>query len=855
MKKRTTRILKISLALVSLFCIFIFVSQTLCINVMGENAMRQLGVFYMSGISEQVASHFGTTIELRLSQVEALASSVPSGRFTSETAMRINLTYNARSAGFEYLAFYADDGSFHMLYGSQLTTDAPESLRRSVQGGKYNVCSGVDAAGTPVVLMGVPANYPLRDGSTSIALVAGLPVSYLGDTLEGNIQNSIMEYSILSDEGSYVLHNNRSIEERNYFERIEKYYETCYGKSPSQYAEELRTALANDRDYTSEVLISGQHWNVYCTSLPNSEWHLLLKISHNTLDETINLLRQRWSFISLGGCGLIICALLLVFVIYYRLTKKQMQELEEARQAAEQAQLSAELSNKAKNEFLSNMSHDIRTPMNGIVGMTSIAIDSLDNPPRVRSCLKRIHVSSRHLLGLVNDMLDMYKIESGKLTLNIEPLSLRDIMQNITTIIQPQVQEKKQHFHIYIHDIYHENICSDRIRLSQILLNILGNAVKFTQEGGTIEIDLYEEPSPKGKGYIRSHLLIKDNGIGMSKEFQEKIFDAFAREDSARVEKAAGAGMGLTITKYIVDAMGGTITVESEQGKGSHFHIIADLENPVHQEKELLLPSRNVLVVDDDETSGSLAVSALKSIGLYAEYAPNIPQALHMAEEHCCGNQRYHILLLDWDIQGQDILQTAQELYSHFGPDLPIVLLTEGEWDELEGEAKKYGIQGFISKPLFRSALYYGLRPFTEEVPPQVQEAEPDIDLKGRRILIAEDNELNWLIAHEILSDFGLETDWAENGQICVDKFEQSPAGWYDAILMDLRMPVMTGYEATAAIRKLDRTDAQAIPIIALSADAFPEDVQKCLDHGMNAHTAKPFDTEKVLSLLKQFIR
>lgn len=854
MEKRTTRFLKISIVLVSLFCIVIFIIQTICVNLMGGDAIRHLGVFYMSGISKQVASHFGTTIELRLSQVEGLVNSVPPGRYTSDTAMKIGLTYNARSSGFEYLAFYTDDGNFHMLYGSKISADVPEVLQRSFQEGKYNVCAGKDETGTPVVLMGVPAVYPLDDGNTSVALVAGLQTSYLNDMLENHTQSNIIEYSIIRNDGSYVLHNN-SIEESNYFDRVKKFYETCNGKKPEQYEEEFRNALNSNKDYTSEVLISGERWNVYLTNLPNSEWHLLLKISYNTLDETVNLLQRRWSCISIGGCSLIICSLLLVFVGYYRLTKRQMYALEEAKKAAEQAMLTAERSNRAKNEFLSNMSHDIRTPMNGIMGMTSIAIGSLDNPSRVRSCLKKINISSRHLLGLINDMLDMSKIESGNLTLNIEPLCIRDIMQNIMIVIQPQIHEKKQNFNIYVHNVYHENVCADRIRLSQILLNTLGNSVKFTQEGGSIRIDLYEEPSPRGEEYIRSHLSIRDNGIGMSREFQDKIFDAFAREDSTRVSKEAGAGMGMTITKYIVDAMGGTTTVKSEQGKGSCFHFILDMEKAMHQEKKLCLPNQNILVIDDDETAGDLAVSTLESIGLQAEYATDIEQASRMIEERRRRNEEYHIILLDWNIQGWNGTEAAEKLSGCLGKEQPIVLLTDGEWDELETGVEKDNISGFISKPLFRSSLYYGLRQFTKtEMPLQKQDEESEIDLSGKRILVAEDNELNWEIANEMFSEFGLQMEWAENGQICVEKFAQSTPQWYDAILMDLRMPVMTGFEAAAAIRKLEREDARTIPIIAASADAFKDDIQKCLDCGMDAHTPKPLDLQNVFSLLKKYL-
>lgn len=856
MEKKTTRFLKANIVLVSLFCVLVFILQTVCTNVMGENTIRQLGVFYMSGMSEQVASHFGTTIELRLSQVESLVNSVPAGRVTDEASMRVELTYNARSAGFEYLAFYMDDGSFQMIYGSQVTADVPEALRRSVQGGKDNVCAGKDRSGVPVVLLGVPANYPMDDGTASAALVAGLPTSYLKDTLDTNTQNDRMEYSIIRDDGSYVLHNS-AIEQTNYFDRIEQLYEPCNGKEPAKYAEELRGALLADENYTSEVMISGERWNLYCTNLPNSEWHLIFKISHNTLEETVNLLQKKWSLASFCGGALIIGAILFVFVGYYRLSKQHMRELAQAKRAAEQAQMSAERSSRAKSEFLSNMSHDIRTPMNGIMGMTSVAINSLDDPPRVRSCLKRIHVSSRHLLGLINDMLDMSKIENGELTLHIEPLSLREIAQNLSAIIQSQIQEKNQHFHLYIHEIYHENVCSDRVRLNQIFLNIVGNAVKFTPEGGVIEVDLYEEPSPKGDDYIRSHLHVKDNGIGMSKEFQGKIFEAFAREDNARVDKAAGAGMGMTITKHIVDAMGGAITVESERGKGSHFHVVIDMEKTMHQEKDMRLPERNVLVIDEDVRTGELAVAALDSIGLRADSAANMEQAFRMLEERRKENAAYQIVLLDREMGGQDGFQIAHELTLRFGPELSVILLTDGEWDELEDRADGTDVRGFIPKPLFRSGLYYGLRPFME---PRITQQEPEKESEagtgslGRRILLAEDNELNWEIANELLCEMGMEVDWAENGQICVEKFEASAVGWYDAILMDLRMPVMTGVEAAIAIRKLEREDARTIPIIAVSADAFAEDIQKCLDSGMNAHSAKPFNLQEVLSLLEQYM-
>ncbi len=773
--------------------------------------------------------------------------------------MRIGLTYNARSIGFEYLAFYTDDGSFHMLYGSQVTADVPEALHSSVQGGKYNVSAGKDAKGTPVVLIGVPAHYAMSDGSASVALVAGLPVSYLGDILESNIQSDLIEYSIIRGDGSYVLRNG-SIEEQNYFDLVERLYQPYNGKTPAQYASELRTALTNGENYTSEIMISDEHWNIYCTRLPNSEWNLLFKISHSTREETVNLLRNKWTYISIGGCCLIICALLLAFFLifwrYYHLTKKQMQALDEARRIAEEAMLSAERSNKAKNEFLSNMSHDIRTPMNGIMGMTSVAIANLDNTPHVRSCLKKINVSSQHLLGLINDMLDMSKIEKGHLSLNTEPVSLREAIYNVMTIIQPQVHEKRQHLDIYTQDIICENVLSDTVRLTQVLLNLLSNAVKFTPTEGHIEVTLREEPSPKGEHYIRTHLYVRDDGAGINPEFQNDMFQAFVREDRARVQKTAGAGLGLTITKHIVDAMHGAIKVKSALGQGSEFHVILDLEKTHINELELLLPMRDILIAIHNERVIDAAAEMLESIGLRVDKATDGPQAVEMAKRRHSQGNSYHLILLDWKLPENTCIPTSQELH-RLDSATPLLLLFDGDWGEVETEARLAGITGCIPKPLFRSALYYGLRKYAETESPQQAQSEREewMDFTHRRVLMAEDNELNWEIASELLMDLNLQLEWAQDGQICVEKFQGSPPYWYDAILMDLRMPVMTGYEAASTIRNLEREDAKDIPIIAISADAFYDDIQRCLDCGMDAHAPKPIDIREVAHLLDQFIR
>ena len=539
-----------------------------------------------------------------------------------------------------------------------------------------------------------------------------------------------------------------------------------------------------------------------------------------------------------------------MFAAYSRLLTQQMEALETARQEAIHA-------NRAKSEFLSNMSHDIRTPMNAIVGMTAIATANIDDMQQVQNCLRKISLSGRHLLGLINDVLDMSKIESGKLTLSMEQVSLREVMDGIVGIVQPQVRARRQQFDVFIHDITAENVCCDSVRLNQVLLNILGNAVKFTPEGGEIHVAMYEEPSEKGGNFIRIHFHITDTGIGMAPEFKEHIFESFVREDRMRVHKTEGSGLGMAITKYIVDAMGGIIEVDSEPGQGTEFRVILDLEKAEVPETDMVLPPWRMLVVDDDRQLCESTAAALQSIGVQADWTLDAEGAIRKVAEQRERRDDYRIILLDWKLPGMDGITAAREIRRLYGHDFPILLISAYDWSEIEEEARAAGITGFIGKPLFKSTLFYGLKPYIiPSAPEEREEQEADAQmLTGRRVLLAEDNELNWEIAEELLTEEGLELDWAENGQICVEKFQAARPGYYDGILMDLRMPVMTGYEATRAIRALDRPDAKTIPIIAMTADAFAEDVKKCLDAGMNAHVSKPIDVREVCRQLLKFMQ
>lgn len=845
MFKKTKNFLMMSFTGLIILCIIIFLWISASMSGKSEDAINKIGKIYMSEMSTQLQQKFDAITALQISRVEGLIQRTPPQECVYGDEMVEELSLSASVRGFLYLGLYTNEGEDEVIYGDSIEVIDTEEFKEAIERKDRRVASALTASGEKVLLLVVDAAYPMKEGKTSTVMVAGLSMDYLEKALVLEEENSMVYSHIIRKDGNFVVRTGEGYRD-NYFTRMEEVISGTDNEKSTEYVEELKACMQKNENYSALVMVDGVYQHLYCAPLLESEWYLISVMPHGVLDNSIVHLSDQRQYTMLTACGIILAAVIAIFILYYHMTQQQLRELDRAEKEASRA-------NRAKSEFLSSMSHDIRTPMNGIVGMTAIAAANLNDSARVQDCLKKISLSSRHLLGLINDILDMSKIESGKLSLNIDVLSLKDIMENIVNIVQPQIREKNQHFDIFIQDIVNEEVYCDSVRLNQVLINLLSNAIKFTPAEGKIHVYLSQEESPKGENYVRCHFRVKDNGIGMSKEFQSKIFESFSREDS-KVQTIEGTGLGMAITKFIVDMMEGTIEVESEPGAGSEFHITVDLEKAAVRIEDMVLPPWKLLVVDNNEDLCLGAVSALKDIGVMSEWALSGKDALQMIEENHKKHSDYEIILLDWKMPDMNGLETTKEIRKIVGDDLPILIISAYDWSDIEDEARAAGAHGFISKPLFKSNLYLGLSRYVEgHEDAAVQMEETSDDFKGFRILLAEDNELNWEIAEDILTEAGFELEWAENGQICVEKFKESEENHFDAVLMDIRMPIMNGYDAAKAIRVLERSDAK-LPIIAMTADAFSEDIQRCLECGMNAHVAKPIDVKKLMKLLREYL-
>ncbi len=672
---------------------------------------------------------------------------------------------------------------------------------------------------------------PETGGLRDAVLLRVLPISELEQKWvfpQEEYENA--ELSMIDADGNYII-KDHSFKNSSFFE-----FYRSYNVTDSAASQELFRRITSSSGSFSMLNSKGEECILAHTPVSAAKgWTLLSFLPMSDLK--VNT--ENWLLIGFISAGLLILFVFDLAVILY-FNKKLQNAAKEAASAS-----------KAKTDFLSAMSHDIRTPMNAIIGLTTIAEKNLNDTESVKENLRKITLASNHLLTLINDILDISKVESGKLSLSPQTFTIVDTVENLVNLSQPMIKEKNIDFDFRISRIEKEFLYADQLRLNQVYINLLSNAIKYTEPGGKVSVDMREEESDK-PGFVRLTYIVADSGIGMSPEYMEHLYQPFSRQTDSRVNSIQGTGLGLAITKQMVDLMGGTIDCQSEQGKGTTFTVILDLPAAERQRDDLMLDPIDVLIVDDDEILLETAADTLESLGTKAECADSAEEAVDMIKQRHEAGRDYNVVILDWKMPGIDGIETIRRIRAEVGSGVPILLISAYDSSEIEDAANEAGANGFVSKPLFRSTLYDKIN---EVLGTAVQSAETESDysdISGMNVLVAEDNEVNWEIISALLGMFGVTSERAENGRVCVDKIKNAKDGDYDLVFMDVHMPEMNGLDATRNIRALDDPWASSIPIIAMTADAFSENVAECIDAGMNGHIAKPIDIKLVIKEIRK---
>ena len=673
--------------------------------------------------------------------------------------------------------------------------------------------------------------YPESDSCKKAVLLRVVPVSALEQKWvfpQPELLNA--ELAMIDGDGNYIIKGN-SFKNSGFFEFYKSYNPTA----PDS-ANLLFDKITSSTDSVSMINSHGEECILAFTPISASAgWTMLGLVPARDL----SVEKGNWALFVVVSVGLLVLFLSDLFYMLYLNKRLQIT----ARKA--------EAANKAKTDFLSTMSHDIRTPMNAIIGLTAIAEKNLGDVESTRESLRKISLASNHLLTLINDILDISKVESGNLRLSPLTFSIVETVENLVNISQPMIKEKNIEFCFHINQMEKEYLYTDQLRLNQIYINILSNAIKYTEPGGSVKVKLCEEMSDT-PGSVRLIYVVADTGIGMSPEFMENMYKPFSRQVDSRVNSIQGTGLGLAITKQMVELLQGTIECQSEQGKGTTFTVILDIPVADRQREDMQLEAIDVLIVDDDDVMLQTTTDTLKSLGASVEQAGSGLEALGMIEHRHYSGKDYNVIIVDWKMPEIDGFETIRRIRSEIDANVPILMISAYDWSDIEEKAKEAGANGFVTKPLFRSRLYDKINDLIGKESSSIEPEDDYSDLKGLHILVAEDMDINWEIISAMLSMFGITTERAANGRICVEMMSGATEGKYTLIFMDVQMPEMNGLDATRAIRKLENPWAASIPIVAMTADAFSENITECLDAGMNGHIAKPIDVKMVIKEIRR---
>ena len=792
-------------------------------------AMGNVTTNYLLG-EQQICNGWATYINANDMSIGEAIEFVRKSIFTPDITAHILLTGNNDLTGLstsgrngqkeDYPVSYNNVGIFKDGFATQLKED-----------GKLNVTRAYTNPVNAIQSISFCCPVTLRDEQTgqpqSAVLLRVVPVSFFESRwVFPTEEYDNAEISLIDTSGDYIVRGN-SFKNMNFYE----FYQ-AYNRSAPTELESMKNRLEGTPGNFEMTNASGErclaaHARVNSTD----DWIIVTMIPASGLGRSF----MNWTIVAIITVGLLLLlAFNLLIMMYFNRKLKAAVD-------------SADKANRAKTDFLSSMSHDIRTPMNAIVGLSLLTEKNADDPTIVRENLQKMNRASNHLLTLINDILDISKVESGKLNMSPVTFSIVECAENLVTISQPMVKEKNIDFRFHIDRVSHEYLYADQLRINQIFINLLSNAIKYTEPGGQVCVDMKEEPGQTDKS-VQLVYKVSDNGIGMTPEFMAKMYEPFSRQTDSRVNAISGTGLGLAITKQMIDLMNGTIDCQSEAGKGTTFTVKLEITIADRQMEEMKLPPIRVLIADDDEVLLETAKDTLSSIGVKADIARSGAEAIQMISD----SADYQVVILDWKMPDMDGIEVARRLRKEAHNDIPVILISAYDYSDIESAAKEAGISGYICKPLFCSTLYNKIN---EVLGNKSAPVNPDSDLEdftGMRILVAEDNDINWEIISNILEMHGIETERAENGQLVLDRINDKEKAGFDLIFMDIQMPVMNGLNATKAIRSLDDPEIANIPIIAMTADAFSENVSECLAAGMNGHISKPIDIKLVMKEIRK---
>ena len=813
----------------------------------------------MNELSRHDEKNIRSSLEYRFREIEGLANVVRLLEYDNIEDVLEYLDIKVETLNGLDAVLVADDGTkLNSLF--EVTEDKELLDYANSQEDRFLTTKNIEDPETGetknVLLLGIRIEPFTVEDKNFVYAACYYDTNSLRDDLRMKSFNNTGYSSVIDFDGNYIVSEKQDTdiyERDNFFNIIEK--ADIHGDLT---IDQIREKMKNNESFNIEYYFENEERLMTFTPMNgNIDWYFVMVVPRAVLEVQSNSFFQIILILTLGI--LFTMTILLLVVLRNKSQKKLINVEMKHRDELQEALMLAEQANIAKTTFLNNMSHDIRTPMNAIIGFTNLAITHIDSPERIKDYLEKINQSSNHLLSLINDVLDMSRIESGKVSIEEKEENMADILHGIRNIIQADIHAKQLEFFINTVNVVDEDIYCDKLRLNQVLLNLLSNALKFTPPGGTISLIITEKNVNK-KGVATYEFRVKDTGIGIGKDFLNAIFEPFARERNSTVSGIQGTGLGMAITKNIVDMMNGKIEVQSEVGKGTEFIVTLNLRLQKESKKIVEVESLKgirALVVDDDLDACKSVSHMLRQMGMKSEWTMYGKEAVARTEEAMQIGDKYEIYIIDWLMPDMNGIETTRRIRNLVGKDAPIIILSAYDWSEIEKEAKEAGVTDFVGKPLFLSDLERSLKRAygktkDEEI---VTDLVMQDDFKGKRILLVEDNMMNREISTEYLQDFGFLVENAENGKEACEMLKNSNPGFFDLVLMDIQMPIMNGYEATREIRKFENKELANIPILAMTANAFDEDKKAAKEAGMNGHLSKPIDIPELIKMLKEVLK